>query len=148
MKTPDVVALLANAAGVGMVCALVSFLAVRPNAGGDKTKVGEAIYGAANLLFLCVGLTGTMILVNNNVVRAFAVGAAIALVRFRVKLDDKSANASLLFAILAGIACGLGELVLAWTLLAAYVALSAFLAVVLRVVAGPVRSPEVSDPVV
>jgi hypothetical protein len=74
-----------------------------------------------------------MILVNNNMVRAFAIGAAIALVRFRIKLDGKSANASLLFAILAGIACGLSELSLAWTLLATYVLLVGIVAVVTRV---------------
>ncbi len=83
--------------------------------------------GASNLLFLCVGLTGLMLLVNDNLARAFAIAAAIALVRFRVKLDQKSINASLLFAILAGMACGLDAIELAWTSTGIYIALFALL---------------------
>ena len=83
----------------------------------------QLFLGASNLLFLCVGLTGLMLLVNDNLARAFAIAAAIALVRFRVKLDQKSINASLLFAILAGMACGLNAVELAWTATGIYIAL-------------------------
>lgn len=79
--------------------------------------------GASNLLFLCVGLAGLMLLVNDNLARAFAIAAAIALVRFRIKLDQKSINASLLFAILAGMACGLDAIELAWTSTGIYIVL-------------------------
>jgi hypothetical protein len=126
------VALLANSVGLGMVSALVTYIAVRGHAGDDKKTLGKALQGVANLLFLCVGLTGTMILVNNNMVRAFGVGAAIALVRFKINLNGKSSNASLLFSILSGIACGLGETVLAWILLATYVVLMGMTTIITR----------------
>ena len=87
----------------------------------------QQFLGASNLLFLCVGLTGLMLLVNDNLARAFAIAAAIALVRFRVKLDQKSVNASLLFAILAGMACGLNNIELAWTATAIYIVLFALI---------------------
>jgi hypothetical protein len=139
------VALLANAVGLGMVLALVTYLAARQGAAGDPKRLAKALHGAGNLLFLCVGLTGTMILVNNNMVRAFAIAAAIALVRFKVKLDGKSANASLLFAILSGIACGLDEIVLAWILLATYVVLVGIIAIVVRILAGSQAAAEVES---
>jgi hypothetical protein len=88
------------------------------------TSPSTALFlGSANLIFLCVGLTGFMLLLNNNLVRAFAIAAAIALVRFRVKLDQKSLNATLLFGILAGMACGLHEVMLAWALTITYILL-------------------------
>jgi hypothetical protein len=137
------VALLANSVGLGMVLALVTYLSVRGNGEGDKKQLGKALQGVANLLFLCVGLTGTMILVNNNMVRAFGVGAAIALVKFRIKLDGKSSNASLLFAILSGIACGLSETVLAWILLATYVVLMVMTTVITRMM---IKAKAVEEP--
>jgi hypothetical protein len=81
------------------------------------------LMNSANLLFLCVGLAGVMMLVNNNIVRAFGITAAIALVRFRIRIDDKNTNASLLFAILAGMGCGMKEVALAWALTGVYGAL-------------------------
>jgi hypothetical protein len=92
----------------------------------------EIFLGAANLLFLCVGLTGIMLLVNNNLARAFAIAAALALTRFRIKLDQKSVNASLLFAILIGMACGLGEERLAWMATGIYIVLFIILFIVVR----------------
>ncbi len=92
----------------------------------------EIFLGAANLLFLCVGLTGIMLLVNNNLARAFAIAAALALTRFRIKLDQKSVNASLLFAILIGMACGLGEERLAWMATGIYIVLFVILFIVVR----------------
>jgi len=105
-----------------------------PAVSGSKSKkvdkqdeTLQQFLGASNLLFLCVGLTGLMLLVNDNLARAFAIAAAIALVRFRVKLDQKSVNASLLFAILAGMACGLNNIELAWTATAIYMVLFALI---------------------
>ena len=71
---------------------------------------------SSNLIFLCVGLTSVMILVNNNLARAFSIGAAIALIRFRTKLESNDQSHAILFAIIIGIACGLNELLLAWIL--------------------------------
>jgi len=73
----------------------------------------ELIVGSANVLFLCFGMTGIMILVNNNLARAFAIGAAIAVVRFRIKFDSQGLAASLFFGVLVGMACGVGQLMTA-----------------------------------
>ncbi len=88
----------------------------------------RTLIASSNLLFLCVGLTGTMILVNNTMVRAFAIAAAIALVRFKVNLNGRDSNSALLFGILSGIACGLQELRLAWVLISMHAALSTLVA--------------------
>ena len=94
------------------------------NPKGKKTSNNLEIFlGSSNLLFLCVGLTGVMLLVNNSLARAFAIAAALSLTRFRIKLDQKSINASLLFAILAGMACGLAQVRLAWMATGIYLAL-------------------------
>ena len=95
----------------------------KPKKVDKQDETLQQFLGASNLLFLCVGLTGLMLLVNDNLARAFAIAAAIALVRFRVKLDQKSVNASLLFAILAGMACGLNNIELAWTATVIYMVL-------------------------
>ena len=67
------------------------------------------VLGSANVLFLCFGMTGIMILVNNNLARAFAIGAAIAVIRFRIKFDGKGLGSSLFFGVLVGMACGVGQ---------------------------------------
>lgn len=145
--------LLLNAVGIGLVLLIATFWEMKYLSGYEEQFIAAAeadnneddelpenvtskaksvskeddtlqlFLGASNLLFLCVGLTGLMLLVNDNLARAFAIAAAIALVRFRVKLDQKSINASLLFAILAGMACGLSAIELAWTATGIYVVL-------------------------
>jgi hypothetical protein len=107
--------------------------AAKDGAGEETDSTTGLFLGSANLLFLCVGLTSIMLMVNYNLVRAFAIVAAIALVRFRIKLDQKSLNSTLLFGILAGMACGLGEVALAWLVVGVYVLL---LGLVLLVVAA------------
>lgn len=89
-----------------------------------KKKKIKLVLGISNLLYLCTGLTGVMILVNNNLARAFSIGAAIALVRFKIKLGQKSADSNILFAIACGIACGLNELNMSWLLVALYCIIS------------------------
>ena len=74
----------------------------------------EELIGSFNLMFVLVGMTSTMGLISNSVVRAFAVLAALALVRFRVNLNQKSLSAAMLFAVIMGVACGVGEIALAW----------------------------------
>lgn len=107
---------------------------IKPKSSKKKGTTNLEIFlGASNLLFLCVGLTGIMLLVNNNLARAFAIAAALALTRFRIKLDQKSVNASLLFAILIGMACGLGEERLAWMAAGIYIVLFIILFIVVRI---------------
>ena len=105
---------------------------IQPKSARKSVSNLEIFLGASNLLFLCVGLTGIMLLVNNNLARAFAIAAALALTRFRIKLDQKSVNASLLFAILIGMACGLGEERLAWMATGIYIVLFMILFLVVR----------------
>jgi hypothetical protein len=80
----------------------------------------EVLLNASNVLFLSFGMTGVMLLVNNNLARAFAIGAAIALVRFRVKFDSKSVGMSLFYALLTGMACGVGEVSTAYAIVGFY----------------------------
>lgn len=109
---------------LGILLVLVTYMATKVLR--EERKAADAqheILGVANLMFVTVGLAGVMLLVNNNIVRAFSIFAAIALIRFRVKLDSKSINASYLFSVLAGMACGLQEFVLAWAITGVYVLL-------------------------
>ena len=162
--------LLLNAVGIGLILVLTTFLEMKylsgyeaqftPDAddgdddgenGGSPVKVKtpksgkddtlQLFLGASNLLFLCVGLTGLMLLVNDNLARAFAIAAAIALVRFRVKLDQKSINASLLFAILAGMACGLDAIELAWTSTGIYIVLFVVLLLIVQFIKPKTPKP-------
>ncbi len=80
----------------------------------------ELILASANVLFLCFGMTGIMILVNNNLARAFAIGAAIAVVRFRIKFDSQGLGSTLFFGVLVGMACGVGQPLTALILTVAY----------------------------
>lgn len=96
-------------------------------------KRAKYILGSFNILFLCVGLTGLMILVNNSLARAFAIGAALGIVRFRVKLGQKSLVSNILFGIITGIACGLEMLSVAWIVTGVYTLLQIFLIYILGV---------------
>ena len=96
-----------------------------PKAAPKTLSMAELILGCSNVLFLCFGMTGIMILVNNNLARAFAIGAAIAVVRFRVKFDSHGFAKSLFFGVLVGMACGVGQLETAWLLTFAFVLLQA-----------------------
>lgn len=117
--------LVANSLFLGVLLAIITYFSstyLLSGVVGEKRQRVKAqlINGSANILFLCVGLTGVMILVQNNLARAFAIGAALALVRFRVKLGQKSVGSNLLFGIIAGIACGLNELAVAYILTILY----------------------------
>lgn len=115
-KTDELLVLLGHSAAIGLVLCLITYLANRSSA---KEK-NNLILSTSNIMYLSTGLTAIMILVNNNLARAFSIGAAIALVRFRVKLGNKGAAANILFAIIAGIACGLDEVRLAWIMTGFY----------------------------
>ena len=101
----------------------------------------ENIRGASNILFLCVGLTGMMVLINNNLIRAFAIIAAIALVRFRVKLSSSNTNAFLLFGVLSGMSFGVREVMLGWIMVGAYLCVCLVFHALLHTVQWPLRDP-------
>lgn len=122
--------LLGNAIVIGILLCIVTYVANVPfieTSEGERITRFQLLLGTSHILFLCVGLTAVMILVNNNLARAFAIGAAIALVRFRIKLGKKSAVSNILFGIITGIACGLGEVAMAWMLVVVYLIISALL---------------------
>lgn len=105
--------------------------------GADKVKKKikkqmEVFIASTNILFLCVGLTGVMLLVNNNLARALAIGATLGLVRFRVALGTKMIGSNMLFGIIAGIACGLNELFIAWAVTGIYIVLQSTIVFIMR----------------
>ena len=79
-------------------------------------SAADLIFSSANVLYLCFGMTGMMLIVNNNIARAFAIAAAIALVRFRIKVDSKILSMSLFYGVLTGMACGVGHVFVAYML--------------------------------
>ena len=130
--------LLGHSFVIGVVLCLITYFSSRhllrePNEPSQE-KI-NLILGTVNILYLCMGLSCVMILVNNNLARAFAIGAAIALVRFRIKLGKGSANSNILFSIVCGIACGLNEIPLAWLSVMAYFLIT----VLVRVVTGQIQ---------
>ena len=116
---------------LGLALTGVTYLVVRQTEDDGDDEDGplspkdryKLFLGASNILFMCVGLTGVMLLVGNNLARAFAIGAALALSRFRVKISKKSTGTHLMFGIIVGIACGLDQLAIAWICSIIYVVL-------------------------
>jgi hypothetical protein len=76
----------------------------------ENETLPEMLLSSANVLYLCFGMTAVMLLVANNIARAFAIGAAIALVRFRIKLNSKALSIALFYGVLTGMACGVDQL--------------------------------------
>lgn len=113
---------------LGLVLVVVTFLSARGSAAFNPAKIKKVekaalvdrILGSANVLLCTVGLTSVLILVNDNVVRALSIFAAITLIRFRVKLDTKGLNASLMYSVIVGIACGLNEILIGGLITAVY----------------------------
>ena len=86
-----------------------------PPASTPPTKF-DSILNASNVLYMCLGMTGIMVLVSDSIARAFAIGAAIAIVRFRIKVDSKSFGMCLFYGVLAGMACGVDHVPLAYAM--------------------------------
>jgi hypothetical protein len=136
-KLQELFFLLGNSILLGIVLLLVSYKTANTSKGHNVDALtpkekAQLILGCSNVMFLCIGLTAVMILVNNNLARAFSIGAAIALVRFRIKIGQKSGISSILFSIIVGIACGLNEISLAWLLTIIYLISSLFLHLILK----------------
>lgn len=136
ISSPSVIELawtFTNSTSVGIIMSLVTMWAMQKLPSGplkaknalanseDATNLIiyqqlEARLNAATVLFLCVGMTGVMMLVSNSLARAFAVGAAIAMVRFRVRLDKPGLSTAIFFSVLIGMACGTDHITMAWAL--------------------------------
>ena len=115
--------LLGHSITLGLILSTITYLTTMntfKTSIGDKEKIKklrpQTLLGSSNILFLCVGLTGIMILVNNNLARALAIGATMSLMRFRIKLGQKNLSSNFLFGIIAGVACGIHALKVAWCL--------------------------------
>jgi tryptophan-rich sensory protein len=134
----ELVILLSHTFFIGTFLCFVTYFSNRHllrNPKGPSLEKINLILGTVNILYLCMGLSCVMILVNNNLARAFAIGAAIALVRFRIKLGKSSSNSNILFGIVCGIACGLNELSLAWLSAGAYF----FITILVRIITGSIQ---------
>ncbi len=118
--------LLVHSVGLGLILMLLTAwgtgqVARRfPGETEEKISSAEIILGSANVLFLCFGMSGVMLLVNNNLARAFAIGAAIALVRFRIKVNAKTLSMALFYGVLVGMACGVDQVEIAWGITLAF----------------------------
>lgn len=108
-----------------------------------KVSYAELLLGSANVLFLCFGMTGIMILVNNNLARAFAIGAAIAVVRFRIKFNSQ--GSMLFFGVLVGMACGVGQIATAVGVTVAYAILQAVVIVLMSIAAKKELKEKVTE---
>ena len=67
------------------------------------------------LLLLCVGGCMIWLVVGNNLVRAFGLAGTIGLIRYRTRVPDPKDTTILLFAMILGMACGLGQFIIAVT---------------------------------
>ena len=112
--------LFGNSILAGLLLAASTHYITRKLSSEEFQTDSDTLLGTFNILFLCVGMTGVMILVNNNFIRVFAIVAAFALFRFRVSLGERGIRASLLFGVMAGMAMGLSEMLLGWILVFVY----------------------------
>jgi hypothetical protein len=65
------------------------------------------------LLLLCLGGALVWLVVGNNIARAFGLAGMVGLIRYRTRLDDPKDTTILLFSMIMGMACGLGQYVVA-----------------------------------
>ncbi len=115
----EVLVLFLNAVVIGLILmftTLFTMFKLPPKKENTKVDLMDLVLNAMMVLFLCFGMTGIMILVSNNLARAFAIGAAIALVRFRVRVDQPGFSAGLFFSVVTGMACGVDQVYTAWIL--------------------------------
>lgn len=91
-----------------------------PDSEGKINGARQILQNSSNVLFMCVAICTVIMLVGNNIARAFALGAAIAMVRFKMKLGENSSGSGLLFAILCGMACGIDAAYIGWILVVGY----------------------------
>ncbi len=103
-----------------LITVWASYQAVAPAAstavipGEEPETPAELVMSSANVMFLCFGMTAVMQLVNNNLARAFTIGAAIALIRFKIKMNSKAINMGLFYGAVVGMACGVDAAILGY----------------------------------
>lgn len=95
-------------------------LGKRPAPGSEEETPAQLIQHSAHVLFMCLAICCLILLVENNLARAFTLGAAIALIRFKTKLEEKTSSTALLFGIICGMSAGVGIPRVGWMLAALY----------------------------
>jgi hypothetical protein len=98
----DVIIALVLAALLGGYLALVYHLTYT----GKKEKRGQMIY---TLVLLSLGGSFVWLIVANNLVRAFGLAGALAMIRYRTRMQDPKDTTMVFFAIIIGMACGLHQ---------------------------------------
>lgn len=141
----EILTLVAHSVGLGIALMFITIITSTRNGAKSKTQepltVNDVLFNSSNVLYLCVGMTSVMLLVNNNLARAFAIGAAIALVRFRIKMDSKNFAMCLFYGVIIGMAVGVEQVVLAYALTVVFGVLQASILLASKVVANRVVGP-------
>ena len=80
-----------------------------------RTHTGVVFMAAIphTLVMLAGGGCLIWLVVGDNIVRAFGLGGMIGLIRYRTRISDPKDTTVLLFAMITGMACGLGQYVVA-----------------------------------
>lgn len=89
----------------GVVAALY-----RCSHGRDKV---EAHAMGTTLVLLAVLIAMVSLVIGNSVARAFSLVGALSIVRFRTVVEDTRDTAFVIFAVIVGMACGVGQFVVA-----------------------------------
>ncbi|MBI3534829.1 MAG: hypothetical protein HY072_05010 [Deltaproteobacteria bacterium] len=120
LQFSEVILMFLNSVTLGLILTLITVWATLKLApqkkDGTQVQPLDIVLNSMMVLFLCFGMTGIMILVSNSLARAFAIGAAISLVRFRVRVDQPGFSAGLFFSVVTGMACGVEQIPVAWVL--------------------------------
>lgn len=79
------------------------------------THTGDKFSGAIPQTQVLLALGGALIwlVVGDNIVRAFGLAGTIGLIRYRTRIRDPKDTTVLLFSMILGMACGLGQLIIA-----------------------------------
>ena len=96
-----IVVRLALAGVLGMLLAL----AYRYTITGHRSYRPQMGY---TLILLCTGGALIWLVIGNSLVRAFGLGGALALIRYRTRVRDPKDMPLVLFAMVVGMACGVG----------------------------------------
>jgi len=143
-------AVLLHAILAGLVIALSGYIletVLTRISSTPSTDSVSRLVSASNLLIICVGVSGMVLLIQQSLVRAIVLFAAIAVVRFRVRVSEKSLGAAFFFSVIAGMASGLGEFKLTWVFTGIFLTISLILSLVFKLF---VRTPpiETKPPVI
>lgn len=77
---------------------------------GKKERRGQMVY---TIVLLCLGGSLVWLIVADNLVRAFGLAGALAMIRYRTRMQDPKDTTMVFFAIIIGMACGLHQYFLA-----------------------------------